>query len=123
MSTEERARWTKVVEDFEASSLTQKEFAQERGISYSTLRNWVYRLRSASRQLGTGIETRGKVSKQGQQKESLRLIPVEVVASAPYGAAKAEGVGVIELVVSSGSRLRFPAGTDIDYLRALAAVL
>jgi transposase len=121
--SEERERWTKLVEDFETSGLTQKGFAQERGVSYSTLRNWVYRLRRERGPLGSRIDTRGKVWRQGQQKEGLRFIPVEVVASAPYGAAKAETVGAIELVLSSGSRLRFSAGTEIEYLRALAAVL
>jgi DNA-binding transcriptional regulator YiaG len=46
-----RARWTKLVADFEASELTQREFATERGISFSNLRNWLYRLRKESRPL------------------------------------------------------------------------
>jgi hypothetical protein len=41
----DRERWTKRVADFEASDLTQREFASERGISFSNLRNWIYRLR------------------------------------------------------------------------------
>jgi hypothetical protein len=123
MSAEDRARWAKLVDDFQATSLTQKEFAQERGISYSSLRNWIYRIRREARPLGNGTETSGKVSKQEPQKGDLRLIPVEMIASAPYGAAKADAVGELELVLASGSRLRFPAGTDIDYLRALVAVL
>ena len=35
----------KLVADFESSELTQREFASERGISFSNLRNWLYRLR------------------------------------------------------------------------------
>jgi hypothetical protein len=56
-----------------------------------------------------------------------RLVPVQVVASAPKArsraAAPAAGDGLLELVLASGARLRFPAGTDLGYLRALAAAL
>ena len=45
MTDQERTRWTKLVADYEASELTQREFASERGISFSNLRNWIYRLR------------------------------------------------------------------------------
>ncbi len=53
MREDERARWTKLVADFESSDLTQREFAQERGFSFSNLRNWIYRLRKESRPLVT----------------------------------------------------------------------
>ena len=51
MTDQERARWTKLVADFESSDLTQREFATERGLSFSNLRNWIYRLRKESRPL------------------------------------------------------------------------
>jgi transposase-like protein len=51
MTDQERTRWTKLVADYEASELTQREFATERGISFSNLRNWIYRLRKESRPL------------------------------------------------------------------------
>ena len=42
--------------------------------------------------------------------------PVNVlVAAAPES--------ILELALPSGTRVRFPAGTDLDYLRALAAAL
>jgi DNA-binding transcriptional regulator YiaG len=49
MTDQERTRWTKLVAHYEASELTQREFAAERGISLSNLRNWIYRLRKESR--------------------------------------------------------------------------
>jgi hypothetical protein len=49
MADQDRARWTKLVADYEASELTQREFATERGISFSNLRNWIYRLRKELR--------------------------------------------------------------------------
>jgi len=39
MTDQEQARWTGLVADLEASELTQREFATERGISFSNLRN------------------------------------------------------------------------------------
>ena len=43
MTEQERVRWTKLVGDFETSDLTQREFATQRGISFSNLRNWIYK--------------------------------------------------------------------------------
>ncbi|MGC3998055.1 MAG: hypothetical protein QM767_11415 [Anaeromyxobacter sp.] len=51
MTEQERTRWTRLVADFEASDLTQREFATERGVSFSNLRNWLYKLRKESRPL------------------------------------------------------------------------
>ena len=54
-------------------------------------------------------------------------MPVRVVASAPKArtavVAVAAGDELLELALPSGVRVRFPAGTDLAYLRALAAAL
>jgi transposase len=42
MTEQEQARWTKLVGDFETSDLTQREFATQRGISFSNLRSWIF---------------------------------------------------------------------------------
>jgi transposase-like protein len=128
VTDQERARWTKLVADFESSDLTQREFATERGISFSNLRNWIYRLRKESRPL-VAIETKepGQSPEQGEAKRASRLVPVRVIASAPKArrpaAAVPAGDGLLELALPSGVRVRFPAGTDLAYLRALAAAL
>ena len=49
MADENRARWTRLVADFESCDLSQREFAEERGLSLSNLRYWLYRLRKESR--------------------------------------------------------------------------
>jgi transposase-like protein len=121
MADENESRWAKLVEDFKVSGLTQREFARERGISFGSFRNWFYRIQRETQRNGGSSERR--VSKQAPSRKDLRLIPIEVVASAPYGAAKRDRFGALELVLASGSRLLFPAGTDIDYLRALVAWL
>ncbi len=55
--------------------------------------------------------------------EVSRLLPVRVVASAPKARHETGGAALLELVLPSGARLRFPAGTDLGYLRELAASL
>jgi len=115
------------VADYESADLSQREFAQERGISLSNLRYWIYTLRKQSRPLVTEAAER---SDQGPDRaaapEGSRLLPVRVVASAPKARQAAAAIpagGLLELALPSGTRIRFPAGTDLVYLRALAAAL
>jgi hypothetical protein len=128
MAEQDRARWTKLVADFESSDLTQREFASERGVSFSNLRYWIYRLRTESRPL---LQEAPTVSDQAPSEaaapEGSRLLPVRVVASAAKPRTRAitaaAGDELLELALPSGVRVRFPAGTDLSYLRALAAAL
>ncbi len=84
MKDQDRTRWTKLVADYEASELTQREFASERGISFSNLRNWIYRLRKESRPLvPEPAKASGQAPERGAAAEGSRLLPVRVVASAP----------------------------------------
>jgi transposase len=128
MADQDRERWTKLVADFESSELTQREFASERGISFSNLRNWLYKLRKETRPLVTKVaeEPRQAPGAAAPRKGS-RLVPVRVVAAAAKQRTRVlvagEGERLLELALPSGARLRFPAGTDLDYLRALAAAL
>jgi transposase len=128
MADQDRMRWTKLVADFETCDLTQREFASERGISFSTLRHWIYKLRKDSRPLVTeAASSPGQAPEQVSAKQGSRLVPVRVVGSATKsrtGArASGEAESLLELVFPSGALLRFPAGTDLKYLQALAAAL
>ena len=128
MTDQDRGRWTKLVADFESSDLTQREFASERGVSFSNLRNWIYRLRKESRPLvPEPAKVSGQAPERGAAVEGSRLVPVRVVASAAKPrrttSAAVAGNALLELALPSGARLRFPAGTDPKYLRSLAAAL
>ena len=128
MADENRARWIKLVADFESCDLSQREFADERGLSLSNLRYWLYRLRKESRPLVTeAAERSDQAPKQAPEKKGSRLVPVEVVASAAKPRTRvlvaAAPERLLELALPSGARLRFPAGTDLAYLRSLAAAL
>jgi hypothetical protein len=117
-------RWKKLVADFETSDLTQREFASERGVSFSNLRNWIYRLRKETRPL---VETAPASPRQAARREpdkgGSRLVPVHVVASAPKARLVEASAALLELALPSGVALRFPPGTDPSYLRALVAAL
>ena len=123
MADGKRALWTKLVADYELSDQSQRVFAEERQIELSALRYWIYKLRDESRPLVTGGEDLSvKSPEQVAPSEPSRLLPVRVVAStAPK--ARREGDGLLELEFPSGARLRFPPGTDLAYLRQLAAAL
>lgn len=128
MAEQDRDRWKRLVADFESSDLTQREFASERGVSFSNLRYWIYRLRKETRPLVTEpAKSSDQAPAKGTAPEGSRLLPVRVVASASKprtrAMAMAAGDELLELALPSGVRVRFPAGTDLAYLRALAAAL
>ncbi len=124
MNDLDRDRWTKLVADFETSDLTQREFASERGISFSNLRNWIYRLRKESRPLvAERPASSGQDPAPAPARKRSRLLPVRVVASAPKARFGEAAAGLLELGLPSGVLVRFPAGTEPSYLRALIAAL
>jgi hypothetical protein len=99
----EKPEWVRVAEEYEASGWTQREFAEQRGMKLSTLQSWVYRRR---RQESAAPEAR------------MRLLPVEVTAAPGVGAS-----GGVEVVLASGERVRFAAGTEVQYVARLLAAL
>jgi transposase len=124
MTDQDVERWKKLVADFETSDLTQREFASERGISFSNLRNWIYRLRKESRPLvEVAPESSGQAPRRAPSEEGSRLVPVRVVASAPKARLVETSSSLLELVLPSGVTVRFPPGTDLAYLHALTAAL
>jgi hypothetical protein len=98
----EKQEWFQVAEAFEASGLTQKEFSTQRGLRLSTLQSWVYRRRR----------------QHPQKVPAVRLLPVEVSAIAPPPSP-----ALLEVVLASRARLRFPAGADVDYVVRLVTAL
>ena len=98
--------WLKLVEEFRAGELEQKEFAAKHDVSLGTFRYWLCK---KARQLQTEANSGPK------------FLPVSVVASP---APKARGTpGELEATLRSGVTLRFPAGTDSRYLAELVAAL
>ena len=125
MDDAKRTLWTKLVADFELSGQTQREFAGQKQIDLSRLRYWIYRFRNESRPLSTeGSEASVKSPEQRSPTGAARMLPVHVVAStAPKAREVGRDAGLLELALPSGACLRFPSGTDLGYLRQLAATL
>ena len=107
--------------------MTQREFDTQRGISFSNLRNWLYKLRKESRPLAPEPpKVPGQAPERAPAPEVSRLVPVRVVASASKtrtGVMAGGGDKTVEVALPSGVRVRFPVGTDPRYLRSLAAAL
>ncbi|WP_223644095.1 IS66 family insertion sequence element accessory protein TnpB [Corallococcus sp. EGB] len=97
----EKPEWARIAEAFEASGQTQREFALAHGMRLSTLQSWVYRHRRSA----------------PSRAEAVRLLPVRV-ASAP-----AAPESLLEVVATSGARVRFAVGTDVGYVARLVAAL
>ena len=64
-----REHWARIVGEFEASGLTQREFCERRGVKFTAFRNWVYRVRS-----------KGQVQPEGKKRG---IGFVQIVAAAP----------------------------------------
>lgn len=125
---ERRALWTKLVADFELSGLSQRAFAEQKQIGLSNLRYWMYKLRNEARPLAReekpGAEPAPERAERRAPKKAARMVAVRVVASpAPKAREAVAEAGLLELTFPSGARLRFPPGTDLGYLRQLAAAL
>jgi hypothetical protein len=98
----EKPEWLRIAEEFEASGLTQREFAGRRGLRLSTLQSWVYRRR---RQVSVVAEP------------PVRLLPVQVSSAPAFEAV------TLEVLTAAGARVRFSPSTDVDYVARLVAAL
>jgi hypothetical protein len=97
-----REFWVSTIAEFERSQLTQKSFAQRRGIALATLQWWLAKLRR-------------------ERASSVSLVPIRVVASAaPTARSEAVADRAIEVELRSGVRLYVAVGADLDYVTALA---
>ena len=101
----EKPEWVRVAEEYEASGLTQREFAERRGMTLSTLQSWVYR--------------RGR-QQRASPAQPVRILPVQVMTATAPVAGMGES---LEVLLGSGERVRFVAGTDVEYVARLVAAL
>ncbi|QSQ17160.1 IS66 family insertion sequence element accessory protein TnpA [Myxococcus landrumensis] len=100
--------WRRLVLELEKSGQTHQEFAAAKAVSMSTLQFWLYKLTREARRASA---------------PPVRL-PVGIVDSAARSAQRggppAGGApGLLEAELVSGFVVRFPAGTDVAYLRAV----
>ena len=93
-----RAEWSRLIEEAQASELSQKAFAQHKGISPTTLSWWKSRLRREAR-------------------EQAGLVAVDVVEDAPAGAA------AFRVELAHHRTVVVPVAFDAAALRRLVAAL
>jgi len=97
-----REFWTKVVDDYEATSgETHAEFAARHRVEKATFERWLYLLRDERNERGTGSK--------------VRLLPVQV--------AVGHGEQHVLVQLGGGLGLRVAVGTDPGYVAALVTAL
>lgn len=89
--------WRELIEKWQTSDLTQKEFCSQHSIAYSGFHYWFKKFRE---------ENSLSNSDSG-------FIPVKVTTS------KGNRAVWIELVMPDGRRVNFHQGVDVEFLRAL----
>ena len=96
-----REAWVKLIEEFAASGLSQRDFAEQKQLALATLQFWIYKLRRESK---------------------ARFVPVHVLASA---APLARGVEAssLEVLTRAGHVLRFGPSAEPRYIAAVLAAL
>lgn len=97
-----------VLSDLEASGLTLRDFAAQRGLSAATLYRWRARMRVSRR-----------------EKRRSRDTPRFLEVSVPPGASPAQDPGFYELVLQDplSCRLRIPCGFEAQDLERLLSVV
>ncbi len=98
--------WLKLIEEFRAGDLEQKEFAAKHDLPLNTFRYWLYR--------------KAKHAAQIESKPSPKFLPVRVVSSP---ATKSRAGELLEVELGARPVLRFTVGTDTKYLAELIAAL
>ena len=100
--------WKRLIAEYETSGLSHKDFTAKHELPLSTFQFWLY---------GTRKKQRTRTSESDSDTGPL-FLPLEVVASS---ALARDGVEVVAL--RSGTTVRFPVGTDTNYVAALLAAL
>jgi len=93
-----RTEWTRLVQEWQSSGLSQKAFGRRKGIAVTTLSWWSCRLRR-------------------EAQERRPFVPVDVVADAPAVS------GAFRVEVAGGRVVLVPASFDAAALRRLVAAL
>ena len=101
------SQWSAIVEAYERSGQSHREFCSRRGLKVACFRGWLYRVRKAQRAV-----------------PEVALVPVELTAG-PLSPGVARTPSPAELVVVAVADLevRIAVGTDIGYVACLVAEL
>jgi transposase len=120
MSRTSRAEWAKRVERWRESGLSAKEYAAETGVKASTLSYWSWRLKASDEPEGGRSKAPEPVAARRKESRAAdgataRFVELSATASAPTPA--------LELVLSSGIRVRVTSGFDEATLTRMVRAL
>jgi hypothetical protein len=107
-SDERRTAMFDLVRRWQQSGTTARAFAQEHGVTAWTLYYWRERLVNQER---PARRRRVRV----RPKKTTTLVPVRIVPDGPGGA--------LELILTTGDRLRVPVDVSVETLRRVVTVL
>lgn len=93
--------WRELIEAWQTSDLTQKEFCAQQSIAYSGFHYWFKKFRE---------------EKLPPPNTSPGFVPVKVTSGKHSGNKRSV---LIELVLPDGRRVNFHEGVDVQFLRAL----
>jgi transposase-like protein len=116
MPRENREIWKKRLERWAGSGLTTREFAAEIGVNANTLANWRWRFSAEARQ-------KAGTSAQPSFVEVVGPLVTGASRAATWPAAVPPTPEPIELVLSSGIRVRVPPRFDAAALLRVVDVL
>ena len=103
----EPQEWKRLVSEYESSGESQKEFVARHDLSLNTFHFWLYKLRK---------------QKKSESESQRRFLPIEVIAS-PASLTRGAVPDAVELLLRSGTSVRFPVGTNVRYLAELLSAL
>lgn len=104
-------RWSAVVDDLEASGLTARAFARERGLNANTLGWWRWRLRQEA------------ARRQAESPRFAELTLIERAAARPREPSRPDEPGLLLTLDTYGAHLRVDAATDLALLRDVLEAL
>jgi hypothetical protein len=90
--------WRELIQSWQTSEMTQKQFCAQHSIAYSAFHYWFKKFRIAQPEGSTGFA------------------PVKITENKPGGSS---GQILLELVLVDGRRVNFFQGIDVQFLRDL----
>ena len=97
-------QWRELVEGWQRSGLTQREYCERHGISVASLVRW------------RDILRRQRSDKQTDSGQALQLLPVQLVEAG-------NAVRTLTLVLNDGLRIELPDDFNVSVLQRLLGVL
>ena len=92
--------WRELIQSWQVSDLTQKQFCAQQSIAYSAFHYWFKKVRAEKPLAGI----------------SSGFVPVKIATNEPFGKQRSV---LVEVVLTDGRRLNFYQGIDVQFLRDL----